>query len=92
MRSDGANWSPLAREREVLDAVFRADPSRQTFKTQAVQHLTEAVQDWEAYAQVASSAYRPQLLSRTHYLDWWKILEDVRTEVESVRGEQGAKQ
>ena len=48
------------------------------------------MQDWEAYAEVASSAYRPQLFSRTHYMDWWKILDDVKNEVEMVRNEKGA--
>jgi hypothetical protein len=71
-------------------AVFRADRSRDEHKQRAVQHLVDAVGDWEAYAKVASSAYRPQLLSRTHYLDWWRILDDVKNEVEAVRNEKGA--
>jgi hypothetical protein len=70
-------------------AVFRADRSKTEYRERAVRHLSDAVQDWEAYAEVASSAYRPQLLSRTHYLDWWKILDDVKNEVETVRNEPG---
>ncbi len=70
-------------------AVFRADPSRDEHKQRAIQYLTEAVQDWEAYAKVASSAYQPQLYSRTHYLDWWKIRDDVANEVEVIRNEKG---
>jgi hypothetical protein len=66
-------------------AVFRADSSKREHKERAVQYLTEAVADWEAYAKAASSAYRTQLFSRTHYLDWWKILDDVRNEVQTVR-------
>jgi len=34
---------------------------------------------------VATSQYRPQLFSRTSYMDWWKRLEDVKKEVETVR-------
>ncbi|MBC8870369.1 MAG: hypothetical protein H8E44_13175 [Planctomycetes bacterium] len=71
-------------------AVFRADSSKAEHKQRAAQYLTEAVQDWEAYAKVASSAYRPQLYSRTHYLDWWKIRDDVRNEVEVIRNEKAA--
>jgi hypothetical protein len=71
-------------------AVFRADSSKAAYKMRATRYLTDAVADWEAYAQQASSAYRPQLYSRTHYIDWWKILDDVRNEVEKVRNEKGA--
>ena len=71
-------------------AVFRADSSKGEYKQRAIRHLTDAVQDWQAYAEVASSAYRPQLFSRTHYLDWWKILDDVKNEVEMVRNEKDA--
>ena len=68
-------------------AVFRADSSKTEYQRRAIRHLIDAVEDWQAYAKVASSTYRPQLLSRTHYLDWWKILDDVRNEVETVRRE-----
>ena len=69
-------------------AVFRADSSKTEYKQRAIQHLTDAVKDWQAYAKAASSAYRPQLLSRTHYLDWEKLLGDVKNEVERVRNER----
>jgi hypothetical protein len=68
-------------------AVFRADSSRAEHKQRAIQHLSDAVKDWEAYATVASRAYRPQLFSRTHYMDWQKIFNDVKNEVEAVRKE-----
>ena len=70
-------------------AVFRADSSKVEHKKLAVGYLGDAVQHWKAYAELASAAYRPQLLSRTHYLDWRKILEDVKKEVETVRNEKG---
>jgi hypothetical protein len=47
--------------------------------------LTNAVEEWQAYARVSTSQYHPQLLSRTSYMDWWKRLEDVKKEVETVR-------
>jgi hypothetical protein len=68
-------------------AVFRADKSRTEYKQRAAEHLSDAVQDWEAYATVASSAYETQLFSRTHYLDWWKILEDVTAEIRAIEAE-----
>ena len=51
-------------------------------------HFNQAVSDWEAYARSATSQYNPQLFSRTHYLDWWKILEDVKKEARSVQEEE----
>jgi len=72
-------------------AVFRADGSQVEYKQRAVSYLNDAVQDWAAYAEIAASAYRPQLLSRTHYLDWKKILVDVKNEVEKVCEEKAAK-
>jgi len=68
-------------------AVFRADSRKTDYHGKAVRHLTNAVAEWEMYAKVASAQYRPQLFSRTHYMDWWKLLEDVKQEVEKVRAE-----
>lgn len=68
-------------------AVFRANKRRTDYQRKAVDHLTNAVAEWETYAKVASAQYRPQLFSRTHYMDWWKLLEDVKQEVENVRAE-----
>jgi len=34
---------------------------------------------------VATSQYRPQLFSRTNYMDWSRLLEDVKNEVNTVR-------
>ena len=68
-------------------AVFRSNKQQTTFHQQAVQHLTNAVPEWEAYAKLSTKHYRPQLFSRTHYLDWWKLLEAVKQEVEAVRKE-----
>ncbi len=54
-------------------------------KTLAIRHLIEAQKHWENYALVASKMYKPQLLARTRVLDWMKILDDVKKDVETVR-------
>jgi hypothetical protein len=69
-------------------AVFRADSKRIANHRRAVDNLTNAVKEWENYASVAIEQYRPQLFSRTHYMDWWKLLEDVKQEVETVKNER----
>ena len=66
-------------------AVYRADKNRKQHHRRAIQHLNNAVEEWEAYARIATSQYKPQLLSRSHYLDWWQILEEVKKEVELAR-------
>ncbi|MFO8013972.1 MAG: hypothetical protein R6X20_11795 [Phycisphaerae bacterium] len=66
-------------------AVFRADPARKAARDRAVRHLENAVKEWEAYAEVATSRYRPQLLSRTHVLDWKALLEEVKKDVAIAR-------
>ncbi len=66
-------------------AIFREDNSREQHHSMAVEHLTDAVSDWESYASIASAQSESQLLSRSSYLDWWKLLEDVKQEVETVR-------
>jgi hypothetical protein len=66
-------------------AVFRADPGRKKHHARAVRHLTNAVREWQAYARVSAGRYHPQLFSRTHYMDWEKLLDKVKGEVETVR-------
>jgi hypothetical protein len=66
-------------------AVYRADKNRKEHRRRAVSHLTDAVQEWEAYARTATSQYKPQLFSRSHYMDWWRILDEVKKEVELAR-------
>jgi hypothetical protein len=69
-------------------AIYRQEPARKRAHEKAIGYLSDAVVDWEAYAKVATQQYEPQLFSRTHYMDWWKILKDVKKEVEMVRNEQ----
>jgi hypothetical protein len=66
-------------------AVYRADKNRQEHRRRAVRHLTGAVEEWEAYARIATSQYKPQLFSRSYYMDWWKILDEVKKEVELAK-------
>ncbi|TWU31201.1 hypothetical protein [Novipirellula artificiosorum] len=71
-------------------AVYRADPERRANHQRAVKHFNQAISDWEAYARSATGQYNSQLFSRTHYLDWWKILEDVKKEARSVEAEEAS--
>ena len=57
----------------------------QTNKKQAIKHLLQAQKHWEDYASVAGKMYKPQLLARTRFLDWMKILDDVKKDVEIAR-------
>lgn len=68
-------------------AVFREDRSLKTYHTEAVRHFKDAVEDWKAYAELASSQYKVQLLARTDYLDWNAILKEVEKEVITVEKE-----
>jgi hypothetical protein len=45
------------------------------------------VEDWKAYAELASSQYNVQLLARSDYPDWDAILKEVEKEVEIIRME-----
>lgn len=66
-------------------AVFRAGDGNTKHRDIAVGHLEDAAEEWKAYARIAGSAYKTQLFSRTHYMDWWKLLDEVQKEVETVR-------
>ena len=69
-------------------AVYRADKTRKGNHTRAVQHLENAVKEWEAYTRTATSQYKPQLLSRNYYLDWEKLMEEVKKEVDQAKLEK----
>lgn len=68
-------------------AVYRQDFSRKGAHGKAIQYLSDAVAEWTAYAKAATSQYKPQLFSRTSYMDWWKILDDVKNELQTVKNE-----
>jgi hypothetical protein len=48
----------------------------------------QCTERWNSPSRSATSQYNPQLFSRTHYLDWWKILEAVKKEAQSVQDEE----
>jgi len=68
-------------------ALYRAtnEPAR---RQRAVEHLTRGVDYWTAYAAKAGGQYRPQLLARTNWLDWNKLLDEVKRDVEIARRAQ----
>ncbi len=68
-------------------AIYRQDPLQTDAHQRAVAHLSNAVGDWEAYARSATRQYKPQRFARTDVMDWYKILEEVKKEVETVREE-----
>jgi hypothetical protein len=68
-------------------AVFRANAKQTNYHRRAVNHLNNAVADWEIYAKISTGQYREQLFSRTDYMDWWSTLEEVKKEVETVKAE-----
>ena len=68
-------------------AMFRAKNNRD-HKRKAIEHLTGAVEHWQAYADKAAGQYKPQLLARTRQLDWMELLEHVKKDVEMVRNTQ----
>jgi hypothetical protein len=69
-------------------AVYRQDPSEKQAHKRAVNYFSDAISDWKSYAEAASSQYEPQLFSRTHYMDWWKILDEVEKEFQTVKNEK----
>ena len=62
------------------------------YQKDAIRHLDEAVKHWQAYAAAATRQYRPQLLARTRELDWMKLLEDVKKDVEIARAATSERQ
>ena len=68
-------------------ALFRKDIRQKQFNSDAVDYLKDAVKEWKIYAAIVSSQYKPQLMQRTHYMDWNKILLEVEKEVETIARE-----
>ena len=74
----------FAQDGELVEPLFEKSKDQQN-KASAIQHLLEAQKHWENYAAVAGKQYKPQLLARTRVLDWMKILDDVKKDVEIAR-------
>jgi hypothetical protein len=68
-------------------AAFREDPRQRHYNQEAVAHLEDAVEEWKVYAAIVSSQYKPQLMARTHYMDWNRILAEVEEEVLAAKRE-----
>jgi hypothetical protein len=59
--------------------VFRESEFDNRYKPlheKSIVHIKEAESHWEAYAAVLENHYQPQLLARTHYLDWNSTLNN----------------
>ncbi|MEM9251474.1 MAG: hypothetical protein AAGB29_03900 [Planctomycetota bacterium] len=55
----------------------------------AIDHLESARDHWEAYGQVASSLYEPQLLARVSYTDWLgRLLDFADADIDLARNAQ----
>jgi hypothetical protein len=69
-------------------AVFReGGRTDKQFNDEAVSHLKDAVEEWKAYSAILSSQYKTQLLARTYFLDWDRLLKEVEKEVVTVKQE-----
>ena len=51
-------------------------------KQLAIQSLTAALKDWQAYSLLMDTMYKPQLLARTAMLDPKSVLADVKKDIE----------
>jgi len=54
-------------------------------QTSSVKHLEAALEHWKKYAAVATSQYRPQLLTRVGYVDLNALTENVQQDVSIAR-------
>jgi hypothetical protein len=71
-------------------AAFRVTTRQKQFSEDAVAHLEDALDEWKTYTGIVSSQYRTQLMQRTSYMDWERILEEVEKEINTVRQEGDA--
>jgi len=83
MAALGDYYSAKIRGAVELCAFRKSGDAKQ--KEAAIEHLTEAAEHWQCYAEVAAGQYHPQLLARTRSTDWMKILDDVKKDVEIAR-------
>ncbi len=54
-------------------------------KTAAISALETALAHWKAYAASATANYRPQFLAKTRTIDWQRLTDDVRRDIEIAR-------
>ena len=65
-------------------AAFRAGGSPREQEL-AVTALEESLAAWSAYARAATANYHPQFLAKTRTIDWVRLTEDVRKDIEIAR-------
>jgi hypothetical protein len=53
-------------------AYFRAT-SDAKYRLYTLRHLQKSLDHWKAYAAVATASYRPQILAKTHAVDWDRL-------------------
>jgi hypothetical protein len=66
----------------ATDLALFDQTGKAALKESAVKHLQEALVHWKAYAAVATSQYRPQLLTRIGYVDLNALTEKAQQDVE----------
>jgi hypothetical protein len=69
-------------------AAFRTTTRQKQFAADAVSHFEDALDEWKTYTGIVASQYKPQLMQRTHYMDWEAIQEGVEQEVINARKER----
>jgi hypothetical protein len=69
-------------------AAFRTTTRQRQFADDAVSHFEDALEEWKTYTGLVSSQYKPQLMQRTHYMDWEAIQEGVEQEVIDAKKER----
>ena len=54
-------------------------------KEHAIRALETALEMWKGYAHAATCNYRPQFMAKTRTIDWVKLTDDVRRDIELAR-------
>ncbi len=57
----------------------------QSDKQNAIDALEDALAHWKAYAAAATANYRPQFMAKTRTIDWIRLTDDVRHDIEIAR-------
>ena len=54
-------------------------------KDHAIRALETALERWKAYAYAATCNYRPQFMAKTRTIDWIKLTDDVRRDIDIAK-------
>jgi hypothetical protein len=55
----------------------------------AISALESGLAHWKAYAASATANYRPQFLSKTRTIDWVRLTDDARRDIDIARTATG---